>query len=152
MATFKRYRETESMSSLEFDCRERAWHKIQTRRGECDDENKSGMRLGEYNAYEGWRMDLYKRIYCWTVASCSTAKIAARFSSTRAWRRSRAAWKCWCQINAADSRDIRRTLFLTRRASIWSVRTFVRVFSALALWMYSMSTRLFLKTLPLDFW
>ena len=45
-----------------------------------------------------------------------------------------------------------RTLFLTRRASIWSLRTFVRVFSALALWMYSMSTRLFLKTLPFDFW
>ena len=45
----------------------------------------------------------------------------------------------------------RRTLFLTRRASIWSLRTFVRVFSALALWMYSMSTRLFLKTLPFDF-
>ena len=44
------------------------------------------------------------------------------------------------------------TLFLTRRASIWSVRTLVRVFSALALWMYSMRTRLFLKTLPLDFW
>ena len=44
------------------------------------------------------------------------------------------------------------TLFLVRRASIWSVRTLVRVFSALALWMYSMRTRLFLKTLPLDFW
>ena len=48
--------------------------------------------------------------------------------------------------------NIGRTLFLTRRASIWSVRTLVRVFSALALWMYSMRTRLFLKTLPFDFW
>ena len=47
---------------------------------------------------------------------------------------------------------MKRTLFLTRRASIWSVRTFVRDFSALALWMYSISTRLFLKTLPFDFW
>jgi len=28
----------------------------------------------------------------------------------------------------------------------------VRDFSALALWMYSINTRLFLKTLPLDFW
>ena len=46
----------------------------------------------------------------------------------------------------------RRTLFLTRRASIWSVRTLVRVFSALALWMYSIKTCLFLKTLPFDFW
>ena len=45
-----------------------------------------------------------------------------------------------------------RTLFLTRRASIWSERILVRVFSALALWMYSIRTRLFLKTLPLDFW
>lgn len=44
------------------------------------------------------------------------------------------------------------TLFLIRRASIWSERTLVRFFSALALWMYSMRTRLFLKTLPLDFW
>ena len=44
------------------------------------------------------------------------------------------------------------TLFLTRRASIWSESTLVRVFSALALWMYSIRTRLFLKTLPFDFW
>ncbi|KJA15791.1 hypothetical protein HYPSUDRAFT_337131 [Hypholoma sublateritium FD-334 SS-4] len=36
--------------------------------------------------------------------------------------------------------------------SIWSERTLVRVFSALALWMYSIRTRLFLKTLPFDFW
>ena len=48
--------------------------------------------------------------------------------------------------------DVVLTLFLTRLASIWSVRTLVRVFSALALWMYSMRTRLFLKTLPFDFW
>ena len=52
----------------------------------------------------------------------------------------------------SESREIRRTLFLTRRASIWSVRTFVRDFSAFALWMYSINTRLFLKTLPFDFW
>ena len=45
-----------------------------------------------------------------------------------------------------------RTLFLTRRASIWSERILVRFFSALALWMYSIRTRLFLKTLPFDFW
>jgi len=44
------------------------------------------------------------------------------------------------------------TLFFVRRASIWSLSTFVRDFSALALWMYSINTRLFLKTLPLDFW
>ena len=49
-------------------------------------------------------------------------------------------------------RSATRTLFLTRRASIWSLRTLVRVFSAFALWMYSIKTRLFLKTLPFDFW
>lgn len=43
-------------------------------------------------------------------------------------------------------------MFLIRRASIWSDRTLVRFFSALALWMYSIRTRLFLKTLPLAFW
>jgi hypothetical protein len=50
-------------------------------------------------------------------------------------------------------RDKRQgTLFFVRRASIWSVRTLVRFLSAFALWMYSIRTRLFLKTLPFDFW
>lgn len=49
-------------------------------------------------------------------------------------------------------RQNERTLFFVRRASIWSLRTLVRDFSAFALWMYSINTRLFLKTLPFDFW
>src|SRR5258708_6216289 len=35
-----------------------------------------------------------------------------------------------------------RTLFLTRRASMWSLMTLVRLFSAFALWMYSINTHL----------
>lgn len=41
-------------------------------------------------------------------------------------------------------------LFLIRRASNCSSRDLVRAFSALALWMLSMRTRRFLKTLPLQ--
>lgn len=51
-----------------------------------------------------------------------------------------------------EKKTKQRTLFLTRRASIWSLSTLVRLFSAFALWMYSISTRLFLNTLPFDFW
>ena len=40
---------------------------------------------------------------------------------------------------------------MEREERTWSARTLVRVCSALALWMWSMRTRLFLKTFPLAF-
>merc|ERR1719232_518447 len=49
------------------------------------------------------------------------------------------------------SRRLRASLTLLRRASAWSFNILVRAFSALRLWMNSMSTRLFLNTLPLHF-
>mmetsp|Transcript_11941 Transcript_11941/g.16184 ORF Transcript_11941/g.16184 Transcript_11941/m.16184 type:complete len:221 (-) Transcript_11941:60-722(-) len=45
----------------------------------------------------------------------------------------------------------RAALALVRRASNWSMRVFSRVLSALVLWIASIRTRLFLKTLPLTF-
>jgi len=42
-------------------------------------------------------------------------------------------------------------LFFARLASNWSERVFSRAFSALDLWMLSISTRLFLNTLPFTF-
>ena len=70
--------------------------------------------------------------YCFSSASVSTERRAARFSATRSARRSRTV------------------LLRRRRASIWSARCFERRFSALALWMCSIRTRLFLNTLPFD--
>jgi hypothetical protein len=56
------------------------------------------------------------------------------------------------RLESTKKSTLIHTLFLTRRASIWSERILVRFFSAFALWIYSMRTRLFLKTLPFDFW
>jgi hypothetical protein len=68
--------------------------------------------------------------YSLTSPSVSMAVMADLFSAILPARLSRAA------------------LFFVRRASIWSARTLVRDCSALALWMWSIKTRLFLKTFP----
>jgi hypothetical protein len=89
-------------------------------------------------------------------ASCSDGNkedTVRRKQKTCKWASRRSTYSaCWAlRRSSRRAAFLSRTiLFLLRRASNCSSRALVRLFSALALWMLSMRTRLFLKTLPLQ--
>lgn len=82
------------------------------------------------------------------AAAASTPPRAPCAACRTAWRQPPRRRTCAKRSSRRASLRVREALFLARRASSWSAMFFSRIFSAFCLWIASISTRLFLYTLP----